>query len=63
MAMLIVAVIALAVGFVLGRVWEIRLSMLHGAPRPPRVSTDTQAYRTSTPRDLIASQGDSSMGF
>lgn len=51
---------ALALGFLLGRVWEIRQRMrIPGQPTPPARMSE-EAHRPASPRDLFS---DSPMGL
>jgi Na+/H+-dicarboxylate symporter len=70
MLFLITSVVSLAIGFVLGRVWEIRQGIKQqiasDPARQPSVSSDRHAAladRLATPRDLFASHNKSQMGF
>ena len=70
MLYLISSAVSLALGFVLGRVWEIRQGIKQqiasDPARPPEVSSDRHAAladRLATPRDLFASHNKSEMGF
>ena len=70
MLFLITSVVSLAIGFVLGRVWEIRQDIKRqkasGSARLPSAPSDRHAAladRIATPRDLFASHNKSQMGF
>jgi hypothetical protein len=70
MLLLITSVVSLAIGFVLGSVWEIRQGIKQQTAsdlaRPPSASSDRHAAladRLATPRDLFASHNKSQMGF
>jgi len=70
MLFLITSVVSLVIGFVLGRVWEIRqdikrqkasdLARLRSAHSDPHAAL---ADRLATPRNVVASQNKSQMGF
>jgi hypothetical protein len=67
---LITSVVLLAIGFVFGRVWEIRQGIKRqtatDSARLPSAPSDRQAAladRLATPRDLFASHNKSQMGF
>jgi hypothetical protein len=70
MLFLITSVASLAIGFVVGRVWEIRQDIKRhtagDAARLPSTPGDRHAAladRLTTPRDLFASNSKSQMGF
>jgi Na+/H+-dicarboxylate symporter len=70
MLFLVTSGIALAIGFVLGRIWEIRLGIERQTasdsahlPSTPSDRHTALADRLATPRDLLASQNKSQMGF
>jgi hypothetical protein len=70
MLLLITSMASLAIGFVVGRVWEIRQDIKrHTAgdavrlPNPPSSLHASLADRLATPRDLFASRNKSQMGF
>jgi hypothetical protein len=69
MLLLISSLVSLAIGFVLGRVWEIRQGMRQAASDSARLSNapgdrhDELAQRLTTPRELLASHNKSQMGF
>ena len=70
MLFLITSVISLAIGLVLGRIWEIRqgikrqtASDLVRLPSAPSDRHAELAERLATPRDLFASHNKSQMGF
>jgi hypothetical protein len=65
---LVTSGVALAIGFVLGRIWEIRLGIewqtASDSARLPSTPSDRHAAladRLATPRDLLASQNKSQM--
>jgi hypothetical protein len=68
MLFLVTSGIALAIGFVLGRIWEIRLGIERQTasdsahlPSTPSDRHAALADRLATPRDLLASQNKSQM--
>jgi hypothetical protein len=70
MLFLITSGVALAFGFVLGRLWEIRQGIKRqtasDSARLPSTPSDRHAAladRLATPRDLFASNSKSQMGF
>jgi hypothetical protein len=70
MLFLVISVVSLAIGFVLGRVWEIRQDIKQqtasDSARIPSAPSDRHAAladRLATPRDLFASHNRSQMGF
>ena len=70
MLLLITSVVSLAIGFVLGRVWEIRQGIRRqtasDSARLPSAPSDHQsavAERPAAPRELFTSHNKSQMGF
>jgi hypothetical protein len=69
MLLLVTSLVSLAIGFLLGRVWEIRQGMRqtasYSAPlaSAPGDRHDARAQRPTPPRDLLASHNKSQMGF
>ena len=70
MLILITSVAALTLGFVLGRIWEIRQGIKRqtaiDSARLPSTPSDRHAAladRLATPRDLFAFNSKSQMGF
>ena len=70
MLLLITSVVSLAIGFVLGRIWEIRQGIRRqtasdsaGLPSAPSDRQSALAERLAAPRDLFTSHNKSQMGF
>jgi hypothetical protein len=70
MLFLITSAVSLVIGFVLGRVWEIRQEIKRqrgsDSARLPSALSDRHvalADRLATPRNLVASHNKSQMGF
>jgi len=69
MLLLVTSLVSLAIGFVLGRVWEIRQGMRQTASDSARLASapsdrhDARGQRLTPPRDLLASHNKSQMGF
>jgi hypothetical protein len=68
MLFLITSVTSLAIGFLVGRIWEIRQGIKRqtggvSAPSGPSDRHAALANRLATPRDLLASRNNSQMGF
>jgi len=70
MLFLITSAVSLAIGFVLGRIWEIRQGIRRqtasdsaGLPSAPSDRQSALAERLAAPRDLFTSHNKSQMGF
>jgi len=70
MLLLVTSLVSLAIGFVLGRVWEIRQGMRQTASDSAHLASapsdrhDARAQGLTPPRDLLASHNNKSqMGF